>query len=47
VVDHLIGGELPVDRLISERVSLADTPDALVRLRDPGALVRILSKPQA
>jgi threonine dehydrogenase-like Zn-dependent dehydrogenase len=47
VVDHLIGGELPVDRLISERVSLADTPDALVRLRAPGALVRILSKPQA
>jgi threonine dehydrogenase-like Zn-dependent dehydrogenase len=45
VVDHLIGGQVPVDRLISQRVSLADTPDALVRLRTPGSLVRILSRP--
>jgi threonine dehydrogenase-like Zn-dependent dehydrogenase len=45
VVDHLVNGRAPVDRLVSERVSLADTPDALVRLRTPGSLVRILAKP--
>ena len=45
VVDHLVNGRVPVDRLISERVNLRDTPDALVRLRTPGTLVRILSRP--
>jgi threonine dehydrogenase-like Zn-dependent dehydrogenase len=44
-VDHLINGRVPVHRLISERVSLADTPSALERLRTPGTLVRILSRP--
>jgi threonine dehydrogenase-like Zn-dependent dehydrogenase len=44
-VGHLGGGRVPVERLISERVSLADTPSALVRLRTPGTLVRILSRP--
>ena len=44
-VDHLAHGRVPVERLISERVSLNDTPDALVRLRAPGSLVRILCKP--
>ena len=44
-VDHLVNGRVPVERLISERVPLAATPDALVRLRTPGTLVRILSRP--
>jgi threonine dehydrogenase-like Zn-dependent dehydrogenase len=44
-VDHLSNGRVPVDRLVSERVSLHDTPSALVRLRAPGSLVRILSRP--
>jgi threonine dehydrogenase-like Zn-dependent dehydrogenase len=44
-VDHLVHGRVPAGRLISERVSLADTPDALVRLRSPGELVRILCRP--
>ncbi|HEY1703226.1 MAG TPA: alcohol dehydrogenase catalytic domain-containing protein [Trebonia sp.] len=44
-VDHLSNGRVPVDRLVSERVSLHDTPSALVRLRAPGPLVRILSRP--
>jgi hypothetical protein len=34
-----------VEKLVSERVSLDDTPDALVRLRTPGTLVRIISRP--
>ena len=46
-VAHLIAGRVPVDRLVSERVSLDDTPDALRRLQTPGALVRILSRPSA
>jgi threonine dehydrogenase-like Zn-dependent dehydrogenase len=46
VVDHLINGRAPVERLVSERVSLGQTPDALIRLRTPGALVRIISRPQ-
>ena len=45
-VAHLAAGRVPVERLISERVSLADTPDALRRLQTPGSLVRILSLPQ-
>jgi len=34
-----------VERLVSERVSLADTPAALKRLQTPGSLVRIISRP--
>jgi threonine dehydrogenase-like Zn-dependent dehydrogenase len=44
-VSHLMAGQVPVDRLVSERVPLSGTPDALVRLRTPGSLVRILCKP--
>jgi threonine dehydrogenase-like Zn-dependent dehydrogenase len=44
-VAHLAAGRVPVERLISERVSLDDTPDALKRLQTPGSLVRILSLP--
>lgn len=44
-VSHLVEGHVPVQRLISERVPLDGTPDALVRLRTPGTLVRILSRP--
>ena len=45
-VAHLAAGRVPVERLVSERVSLADTPSALKRLRTPGSLVRIISLPQ-
>jgi threonine dehydrogenase-like Zn-dependent dehydrogenase len=45
-VAHLAAGRVPVQRLVSERVSLADTPDALRRLQTPGSLVRIISLPQ-
>jgi threonine dehydrogenase-like Zn-dependent dehydrogenase len=44
-VAHLAAGRVPVERLVSERVSLDDTPDALKRLQTPGSLVRILSRP--
>jgi threonine dehydrogenase-like Zn-dependent dehydrogenase len=44
-VAHLAAGRVPVERLVSERVSLDDTPDALRRLQTPGTLVRILSRP--
>ena len=44
-VDHIASGRAPVAELISERVSLAATPDALTRLRTPGQLVRVLTKP--
>ncbi|WP_160148762.1 zinc-dependent alcohol dehydrogenase [Amycolatopsis alkalitolerans] len=44
-VGHIAAGRAPVTDLISERVSLAATPDALVRLRAPGELVRVLAKP--
>jgi threonine dehydrogenase-like Zn-dependent dehydrogenase len=46
-VAHLAAGRVPVERLVSERVSLDDTPDALRRLQAPGSLVRILSRPNA
>jgi threonine dehydrogenase-like Zn-dependent dehydrogenase len=46
-VAHLAAGEVPVERLVSERVSLDDTPDALRRLQAPGSLVRIISLPSA
>lgn len=45
-VGHLAAGRVPVERLVSERVSLSGTPDALRRLRTPGSLVRILSLPR-
>ncbi|MGH3264294.1 MAG: zinc-dependent alcohol dehydrogenase [Trebonia sp.] len=44
-VAHLAAGRVPVERLVSERVSLDDTPDALRRLQAPGSLVRIISHP--
>jgi (R,R)-butanediol dehydrogenase / meso-butanediol dehydrogenase / diacetyl reductase len=44
-VNHIAAGRVPVDAIISERVSLDDTPDALRRLRTPSELVRILSMP--
>jgi threonine dehydrogenase-like Zn-dependent dehydrogenase len=44
-VAHLAAGRVPVERLVSERVTLAATPDALRRLQTPGSLVRILSRP--
>jgi threonine dehydrogenase-like Zn-dependent dehydrogenase len=46
-VEHLAAGRVPTERLVSERVSLDDTPDALRRLQTPGTLVRIISRPQA
>ena len=46
-VAYLASGQVPVERLVSERVSLADTPDALRRLQTPGSLVRIISLPNA
>ncbi|WP_285486745.1 zinc-dependent alcohol dehydrogenase [Amycolatopsis taiwanensis] len=44
-VEHIAAGRVPVAELISERVDLETTPDALVRLRTPGELVRVLAKP--
>jgi len=44
-VDHIAAGRVPVTALISERVSLDDTPAALTRLREPGDLVRVLTRP--
>ena len=44
-VGYLASGSVPVERLVSERVSLDDTPDALRRLQNPGTLVRIISRP--
>ena len=44
-VAHLAAGRVPVERLVSERVPLDETPSALSRLQAPGALVRILSFP--
>jgi threonine dehydrogenase-like Zn-dependent dehydrogenase len=45
-VDHLVHGRVPVERVVSERVPLEATPRALVRLRTPGSLVRVISRPQ-
>src|ERR1700733_6767746 len=42
---HLAAGRVPVERLVSERVTLDDTPSALKRLQTPGSLVRIVSRP--
>ena len=44
-VAHLVAGRVPVQRLVSERVSLDETPGALKRLQTPGSLVRIISRP--
>jgi threonine dehydrogenase-like Zn-dependent dehydrogenase len=44
-VAHLAAGRVPAERLISERVTLEETPSALKRLQTPGSLVRILSRP--
>ena len=44
-VGHIAAGRVPADAIISERVSLDDTPSALARLQTPGDLVRILSLP--
>jgi threonine dehydrogenase-like Zn-dependent dehydrogenase len=44
-VEHIAAGRVPAASIISERVSLDDTPDALERLRTPGELVRLLCLP--
>lgn len=44
-VAHIAAGRVPVERLVSERVTLDDTPSALKRLQTPGSLVRIVSRP--
>jgi threonine dehydrogenase-like Zn-dependent dehydrogenase len=44
-LEAVVTGRVPAADLISERVGLADTPDALVRLRTPGELVRVLTLP--
>ena len=44
-VGYLASGSVPVERLVSQRVSLDGTPDALRRLQTPGTLVRIISRP--
>jgi (R,R)-butanediol dehydrogenase / meso-butanediol dehydrogenase / diacetyl reductase len=43
---ELIGsGVVDVERLISERIPLAEAPDAFLRLRTPGKLVSVLVQP--
>jgi (R,R)-butanediol dehydrogenase / meso-butanediol dehydrogenase / diacetyl reductase len=44
-VDHIGACRVPVAALISERVGLDATPEALDRLRAPGDLVRVLTRP--
>jgi threonine dehydrogenase-like Zn-dependent dehydrogenase len=44
-VEHIAAGRVPVAALISERVDLDGTPSALMRLRSPGRLVRVLTRP--
>ncbi|MBB3675543.1 zinc-dependent alcohol dehydrogenase [Modestobacter versicolor] len=46
-VAHVTTGDPRVTGLVSERVALADVPDALVRLRQPEDLVRVLAVPGA
>jgi threonine dehydrogenase-like Zn-dependent dehydrogenase len=46
-LDAVVTGRVPAGDLISERVGLVDTPDALLRLRTPGQLVRVLTLPGA
>ncbi len=45
-VEHIATGQVPVASLISERVGLDATPQALTRLRTPGDLVRMLTRPR-
>ncbi|GAA3731353.1 2,3-butanediol dehydrogenase [Plantactinospora mayteni] len=44
-VAHLLAGRVDGAALVSERVSLAEVPETLVRLRHPGDLVRVLVRP--
>jgi threonine dehydrogenase-like Zn-dependent dehydrogenase len=44
-VDDIVSGRAPVASLVSEQVGLDATPDALVRLRTPGDLVRVIARP--
>jgi threonine dehydrogenase-like Zn-dependent dehydrogenase len=44
-VGHIAAGRVPVAEIISERVSLDAVPEALARLRQPGHLVRVLTRP--
>ena len=44
-VGHIATGRVPAADLISERVGLDALPSALVRLRHPGSLVRVLARP--
>lgn len=44
-VAHLRAGEVDAAGMISERVGLDELPDALVRLRRPGELVRVVVQP--
>lgn len=44
-VGLLASGEVDLTQLVSERVPLAELPDALVRLQHPGELVRVLVQP--
>jgi (R,R)-butanediol dehydrogenase / meso-butanediol dehydrogenase / diacetyl reductase len=44
-VGHIAAGRVPVAGIISERVSLDAAPSALVRLRHPGSLVRVITRP--
>lgn len=44
-LDLIASGAVDVEPLISERVPLADGPDAFVRLRRPGNLVSVLVQP--
>ena len=41
----LDAGEVDATRLVSERVTLADLPETLIRLQHPGELVRVLGQP--
>jgi len=44
-VEHISAGRVAVASLVSERVALDATPDARIRLRTPGDLVRVLTRP--
>ena len=44
-VGHIAAGRVPVADIISERVGLDAVPEALTRLRHPGHLVRVLTRP--
>jgi threonine dehydrogenase-like Zn-dependent dehydrogenase len=44
-VGHIAAGRVPVADIISERVGLEAVPETLARLRHPGDLVRVLTRP--